>query len=251
MTANLRLAARLARLAAALLIALPLHGLWRLAGRPSPWPRRFLRRCGRIVGARPVVIGTPAGAQTVMLANHLSWIDILLLAGETGAAFVAKAELQASPMVGWLAGLNHTLFVDRADRLGIADQVERLRGALARPWPIVIFPEGTTGDGETLLPFKPALLGALAPPPPGLCVQPVRIDYGAARDLIWGDETGLTHALRVLRRPGRFRPTLRFGDPFLPHGHRKTIAAQAHAAVAALGSVAPSPSAPASGNGAA
>lgn len=250
MTANLRLVARLARLAAALVIALPLHGLWRLAGRPSPWPRRFLRRCGRIVGARPVVIGTPAGAQTVMLANHLSWIDILLLAGETGAAFVAKAELQASPMVGWLAGLNHTLFVDRADRLGIADQVERLRGALARPWPIVIFPEGTTGDGETLLPFKPALLGALAPPP-GLCVQPVRIDYGAARDLIWGDETGLTHALRVLRRPGRFRPTLRFGDPFLPHGHRKTIAAQAHAAVAALGSVAPSPSAPASGNGAA
>jgi len=250
-TANLRLAARLARLAAALVTALPLHGLWRLAGRPSPWPRRFLRRCGRIVGARPVVIGTPAGAQTVMLANHLSWIDILLLAGETGAAFVAKAELQASPMVGWLAGLNHTLFVDRADRLGIADQVERLRGALARPWPIVIFPEGTTGDGETLLPFKPALLGALAPPPPGLYVQPVRIDYGAARDLIWGDETGLTHALRVLRRPGRFRPTLRFGDPFLPHGHRKTIAAQAHAAVAALGRVAPSPSAPASGNGAA
>ena len=251
MTANLRLAARLARLAAALVTALPLHGLWRLAGRPSPWPRRFLRRCGRIVGARPVVIGTPAGAQTVMLANHLSWIDILLLAGETGAAFVAKAELQASPMVGWLAGLNHTLFVDRADRLGIADQVERLRGALARPWPIVIFPEGTTGDGETLLPFKPALLGALAPPPPGLCVQPVRIDYGAARDLIWGDETGLTHALRVLRRPGRFHPTLRFGEPFLPHGHRKTIAAQAHVAVAALGSVAPSPSAPASGNGAA
>lgn len=251
MTANLRLAARLARLAAALVTALPLHGLWRLAGRPSPWPRRFLRRCGRIVGARPVVLGTPAGAQTVMLANHLSWIDILLLAGETGAAFVAKAELQASPMVGWLAGLNHTLFVDRADRLGIADQVERLRGALARPWPIVIFPEGTTGDGETLLPFKPALLGALAPPPPGLCVQPVRIDYGAARDLIWGDETGLTHALRVLRRPGRFHPTLRFGEPFLPHGHRKTIAAQAHVAVAALGSVAPSPSAPASGNGAA
>lgn len=251
MTANLRLAARLARLAAALVTALPLHGLWRLAGRPSPWPRRFLRRCGRIVGARPVVLGTPAGAQTVMLANHLSWIDILLLAGETGAAFVAKAELQASPMVGWLAGLNHTLLVDRADRLGIADQVERLRGALARPWPIVIFPEGTTGDGETLLPFKPALLGALAPPPPGLCVQPVRIDYGAARDLIWGDETGLTHALRVLRRPGRFHPTLRFGEPFLPHGHRKTIAAQAHVAVAALGSVAPSPSAPASGNGAA
>lgn len=251
MTANLRLAAHLARLAAALVTALPLHGLWRLAGRPSPWPRRFLRRCGRIVGARPVVLGTPAGAQTVMLANHLSWIDILLLAGETGAAFVAKAELQASPMVGWLAGLNHTLFVDRADRLGIADQVERLRGALARPWPIVIFPEGTTGDGETLLPFKPALLGALAPPPPGLCVQPVRIDYGAARDLIWGDETGLTHALRVLRRPGRFHPTLRFGEPFLPHGHRKTIAAQAHVAVAALGSVAPSPSAPASGNGAA
>jgi len=241
----------LAALLLALLVALPLHGAWRALGRKSPWPPRFLGLVARIVGARARVAGTPLRHDVVFVSNHLSWIDILLLAGETGAAFVAKAELQASPMVGWLAGLNHTLFVDRADRLGIADQVERLRGALARPWPIVIFPEGTTGNGETLLPFKPALLGALAPPPPGLCVQPVRIDYGAARDLIWGDETGLTHALRVLRRPGRFHPTLRFGEPFLPHGHRKTIAAQAHAAVAALGSVAPSPSAPASGNGAA
>ncbi len=223
-----RLILRLAVLAGLLLALLPLHGLWRLTGQPSPWPRRFLGTSARIMGARCRVVGVPLTRDVVLIANHLSWLDILLLAGSTGATFVAKAELARAPLVGWLASLNDTIFVARGNRMAVGDQVADIRRALG-PRPVAIFPEGTTGDGITLLPFKPALLAALEPPPPGLSVQPVRIDYGdATGDLAWvGDEPGATHARRVLSRRGSFVATLTFIEPFAPTGGRKAIAAEA------------------------
>lgn len=235
MAGGVRTAARLAMLIVALLAALLLHGLWRLVRAPSPWPRLFLGAVARIVGARVRVVGRPLRRDVVVLANHLSWIDILLLAGANGSAFVAKSELRGVPLIGWLCTLNHTIFVARSDRMNVAAQVTQLRDALARPWPVTIFPEGTTGDGVTLLPFKAALLGALAPAPAGLMIQPVRIDYGAATpELAWiGDEPGVDHARRVLARAGRFTATLHFLEPFVPSGDRKAIAAEARARIAA------------------
>ena len=238
-----RLTLRLFLLLAALLLALPLHGVWRLLRRPSPWPRLFLGTCARIVGARPRIVGTPRRRDVVFVSNHLSWIDILLLAGATGTAFVAKAELDAVPLVGWLCRLNRTIFVARDDRLAVGAQIDRLRAALAGAQAVTVFPEGTTGDGVTLLPFKAALLAALDPPPPGVVVQPVRIDYGAATgELAWvGDESGQHHALRVLRRRGGFEATLHFLDPFDPcdYAGRKAIAAEAKARIEAAGDAAP------------
>lgn len=229
-----RLILRLLALAGALFVALPVHGAWRLFRLPSPWPRRFLGLCARIVGARARVIGTPLRRDAVILANHLSWIDILLLADSANAVFVAKGELARAPLVGWLAGLNDTIFVARGDRMAIGNQIAQVRTALG-PRPVAIFPEGTTGDGVTLLPFKSALLAALVPPPPGVRVQAVRVDYGdATRDLAWvGDENGAAHALRVLRRRGTFVSTLRFADPFVPTGDRKAISAEARARIEA------------------
>ena len=228
---RLRVTLRLLAIVAALIAALLLHGLWRIVRAPSPWPCLFLGTVARIVGARARIVGTPRRRNVVFVSNHLSWIDILLLAGASGSAFVAKAELRAVPLVGWLCTLNHTIFVSREDRLRVADQINRIRAALAAAWPVTIFPEGTTGDGRVLLPFKAALLAVLDPPPPGVLVQPVRIDYGAATDeLAWvGDEHGQSHALRVLRRQGAFTATLTFLTPFDPLDHpgRKTIAAEA------------------------
>ena len=235
MSGAIRAAARLAMLVVALLSALLLHGAWRLMRAPSPWPRLFLGTVARILGARVRVVGQPLRRDVVVLANHLSWIDILLLAGATGTAFVAKSELRDVPLIGWLCTLNHTVFVARGDRMNVAAQVTQLRDALRRPWPVTIFPEGTTGDGVTLLPFKAALLGALDPAPEGLVIQPVRIDYGAATaELAWiGDEPGAGHARRVLARRGRFTATLYFLEPFAPTGDRKAIAADARARIAA------------------
>lgn len=235
----IRLILRLAAIVAALLLALPIHLLWRLFRLPSPWPRLFLGSVGWIVGARRRTIGVPLKRDVVFVSNHLSWMDIMLLAGRTGSAFVAKAELRGVPLVGWLCTLNRTIFVRREDRMAVADQIQALRDALAETWAITIFPEGTTGDGETLLPFKAALLAVLDPPPPGVLVQPVRIDYGdATRELAWvGDESGQSHAARVLRRPGSFTTTLHFCDPFDPRDYsgRKAIAAEARARIAAAG----------------
>ncbi|MEH3048399.1 lysophospholipid acyltransferase family protein [Sphingomonas adhaesiva] len=224
---------RLAALVVCLLPAVLLHGLWRLVRAPSPWPRFYLGLAARLFGARTRVVGRPLRRDVVFLANHLSWMDIPLLAGATGTAFVAKAELRAAPLIGWLCTLNRTIFVSRGDRMGVERQVAELRDALAQAWAIAIFPEGTTGDGVTLLPFKAALLAALDPPPPGMMIQPVRIDYGEATgELAWvGDEPGQAHATRVLNRPGRFTATLHFLEPFAPQGGRKTIAAEARARI--------------------
>ncbi len=224
---------RLAALVLTLIGALVLHGLWRLVRAPSPWPRLFLGAVARLFGARPRIVGRPLRRDVVFLSNHLSWMDIPLLAGATGTAFVGKAELRAVPLIGWLCTLNRTIFVSRGDRMGIERQVAELRDALAHAWAIAIFPEGTTGDGITLLPFKPALLAALDPAPAGMTIQPIRIDYGdATAELAWvGDEHGKDHAIRVLDRPGRFTATLRFLEPFVPEGGRKAIAAEARARI--------------------
>ncbi|WP_343526405.1 lysophospholipid acyltransferase family protein [Sphingomonas sp.] len=234
---GLRAAGRLFCILGVLLGALALHGLWRVLGRFSPWPRRFLRQVAIILGADIQVIGTPLRRDVMIAANHLSWFDILLLAGTAGARFVAKAEVARLPLIGWLASLNRTLFVERGDRLGVGDQVSAIRAALADGQPLAVFPEGTTGDELTLLPFKPALFAALLPPVPGIRVQPVRIDYGAAaHDLAWlGTDPGDAHAKRVLRRAGRFTVTLHFLPCFDPAAFpdRKAIAAEARARIAA------------------
>lgn len=220
---------------AALVAYLILHGGWRLVGARSPWPSRFLGRIAQIVGADVMVRGTPVPRDVLYLANHQSWLDILAIAGASGSAFVAKGELRDAPLVGWLCTLNRTLFVDRGDRLGVARQIDTLRAALAADHPVTVFPEGTTSDGTTLLPFKAALLGAIDPPPPGLWVQPVYLDYSPARAIAWvGDEPGTANAARVLSRPGRIPLTITFLPPFDPAGMgRKAVAQRARDAIAA------------------
>ena len=103
---------------------------------------------------------------------------------------------------------------------------------------MTLFGEGTTGDGRTLAPFKPALLGVLTPPPPGVRVQPVALDYAHAEEIAWTTETGWENFVRVMSRAGRLPVTAHFLKPLDPAdcGDRKAIAAAAHEAVAeALG----------------
>lgn len=235
---------RVGLLLLAVLSHVPMHYLWRLLRLPSPWPRWFLRRAGRIAGARVEVIGTPLRRDVFYVSNHLSWIDILASGGASGTAFVAKAEIGSSPIVGWLAGLNRTVYVKRENRMGVAEQINALRDALAENWAITVFPEGTTTDGKSLLPFKTPMLRVLEPPPPGVMVQPVLLDYGAVGEEIgWvGDEGGINNARRILSRKGSFPLRIQYLDPFDPHEFpgRKAIAAESRrriedALVAALG----------------
>lgn len=229
-----RLIFRTLAMVAALLVCLPLHYAWRLAGRRSPWPRRFLGWVARAAGMRVRVAGVPLTRDVLFLANHLSWLDILVLAGASGTAFVAKAEVATTPVIGWLAGLNNTVFVARTERSGVRGQADALRGALASGQPVALFPEGTTDGGPAILPFRASLLAALFPPLPGVRVQPVALDYGAAaHDLAWiGDEPGLVNVRRVLGRRGTTPVTVHFLAPVDPaEGDRKALASAARAEI--------------------
>lgn len=237
---QLRIAARLAGLIGLVIVCLALHGAWRLFRLPSPWPPRFLGSAARICGARARVHGQLPPGTALIVSNHCGWLDILILGGATGAAFVAKGELEPIPFVGWMCRLNRTIFIDRSDRRAIPEQVARLRQALAQG-PVVIFPEGTTSDGKTFLPFKPALLGAVDPPPPGVIVQPIFLDYGpAAPEIAWAEddgEDGVTNALGILGRRGTVSVSVNLLKSFDPAaiGDRKAISAEArHRIVAAM-----------------
>ena len=221
---------RAAGLALGLVLCVPFHILWQAVRLPSPWPRLYLMLAARISGARVKIVGVPLRRDVFFIANHVSWLDIPAIAGASGTAFVAKAELAAAPVVGWLARQNRTVFVAREDRLGVADQINRLRDALAENWSVTVFPEGTTTDGYSLLPFKTPMLKVLEPPPPGVMVQPVLLWYGrAAREISWiGAEGGKDNALRVLSRRGSFPLRVEFLEPFHPRDFpgRKAIAAE-------------------------
>lgn len=241
---SLRFWRRVGLLLLAVLSHVPMHYLWRLLRLPSPWPRWFLRRAARIAGARVETVGTPLRRDVFYVSNHLSWIDILSLGGASGTAFVAKAEIGEAPVVGWLASLNRTVYVKRENRMGVAEQINELRDALAENWAITVFPEGTTTDGRSLLPFKTPMLRVLEPPPPGVMVQPVLLFYGEVGEEIgWiGEEGGINNARRVLARKGSFPLRITFLDPFDPRDFpgRKAIAAESRrriedALVAALG----------------
>ena len=239
-TARWRAFARIARLGLLFILYLPPHLVARRGGQQSPWPRRFLRRAAAIAGVEVAVEGPPLEAHSLLLANHSSWLDILILGGATGTRFVSKAEIEPVPLIGWLADQNKTIYIERARRGEAQRQVERIATALAEPRPLAIFPEGTTGSGRALLPFLPTLLHAVAPPPPGAAVRPVAIDYGECIDAIaWhGGERGLANALRVLGLRGRRRVVVRLLDPLPPGGDRKALARFAHAAIGdALSSV--------------
>jgi 1-acyl-sn-glycerol-3-phosphate acyltransferase len=240
----LRIILRVSGLVLALLITVPLHYLWRLFRLGSPWPRVFLGWGARIAGARVSRVGVPLKRDVFYISNHLSWIDILSLAGQSGTAFVSKEELREAPVVGWLSTLNRTVYVKRENRMGVAEQINALRDALAENWSVTVFPEGTTTDGQSLLPFKTPMLRVLEPPPPGVMVQPVMLDYGAvAEEIGWiGVESGLDNAKRLLARRGSFPLEVHFLDPFRPEDFpgRKAIAAESRrrieeALIAALG----------------
>lgn len=235
--------ARLLALAFACAFCVAAHLLTRALRMESHWPQRCLGWTARICGAVVELRGRPLAHDVLFVSNHTSWLDIPIIAGATGTAFVANSGVRNWPLIGWLAGLNNTVYVDRTDRKGVQAQIDIIRQALARHQPIAIFPEGTTSNGLDLLPFKPSLLEVLASTPRTIRVQPLRIDYGAARDLAWiDDEPAPQNAWRVLTRPGRFFVRLECLDPFSPAeiGDRKAVAAEARRRILAASARSPS-----------
>jgi len=177
------------------------------------------------------VVGKRLKPHTLMICNHVSWLDILVVGGATGCAFVSKHEL-GHPFLHWMADQDGTVYVRRDHRKGAQHQAEAIARKLEEPQPLALFPEGTTGPGTYLLPFRSTLFSAVAPPPPGIAVRPVALDYGeAAPQLGWHEEPGKDNVLRTL---GRTRPvpvTVRLLEPLPPMRDRKALAHAAREAI--------------------
>jgi 1-acyl-sn-glycerol-3-phosphate acyltransferase len=142
-------------------------------------PSFYHRWCCRILGLRVRASGTPTRARPALfVANHVSYIDIAVLGSLIAGSFIAKAEVARWPLFGWLAKLQRSVFVDR--RVGsTATQRDAMAQRLASGDALILFPEGTSGDGSRVLPFKSALFSAAQTRPPigPITVQPVSIAY--------------------------------------------------------------------------
>lgn len=195
-------------------------------------PPLFLKYMGRVAGLRVRTEGTPREG-ALFIANHVSWLDILALAGAAEARFVAHSGLSGHGGLRWLCEQNATVFITRHQRGSIADQVEQVRAALGAQ-PLTIFPEGTTDNGTALLPFKSSLLSAVEPLAGAVPIQPVALDYADASEIAWFDnEPGLANVRRLLARRGRIELTIRFLEPLSGAAltNRKTMTAAAQAAI--------------------
>lgn len=219
-----------------LIACVPLYYLWHFLRLHNPWPRRFLWGIARIAGASVRVEGAPSRKGAFLLSNHVSWLDIPVIAGASGSAFVAHSGLAGHGLLKWLCDMNDTVFVARHDRRSVHAQVEQVRAALTDTGALTVFAEGTTSDGTSLLPFKSSLLSALDPPPPGIAIQPVWLDYGPdVATMAWvGEEPGLDNFLKILARRRRQPVTVHFLPPLGEHetASRKAMAIAARDRIA-------------------
>ena len=136
-------------------------------------------------------------------------------------------------MIHWLADQNATVYVRRAHVKGAKDQAVAIAGALERDKPVALFPEGTTGPGTHLLPFRSTLLEAANFAAKEVTIRPVAVDYGPARDEVgWWEEAGVANVLRLLGRKGTLPVLVTLLDPLDRAGDRKRLTQEARGAIA-------------------
>jgi 1-acyl-sn-glycerol-3-phosphate acyltransferase len=222
---------RIAGLVGLFAICAPTHVVSKKLFGRSPWPRRFLASAAWIIGVRARVAGHRAGRHALLVANHTSWLDILILGGSLGSAFVSKEDLGHS-MIHWLADQNDTVYVKRSHRKGAKDQAIALARALEGHKPVTVFAEGTTGPGTHLLPFRSTLLEAANFASRDVAVRPVAVDYGSARaEVGWFEEAGVDNVKRLLGRRGKLAVTVHMLPPLDSRLGRKLLAHEAREAI--------------------
>jgi 1-acyl-sn-glycerol-3-phosphate acyltransferase len=175
--------------------------------RPSSVPavvRWWHGRLCRALGLRVCVSGAVVDG-SLLVANHISWLDIPVLGAQAQVGFLSKAEVRGWPLVGWMSAVAGTLFIERGANQA-ASVSAQIASAIAGGRTLVIFPEGTTSDGRQVRRFHPRLFAVARQP--GLRVQPVALAYrrdaDAAPDLevpFIGEQTLVANLWRVIRHP--------------------------------------------------
>ncbi|MEQ1440716.1 lysophospholipid acyltransferase family protein [Fontimonas sp. SYSU GA230001] len=201
--------------------------------RPEPLARWWSLRLQRVIQLRVKVRGRAHSGARVTVANHVSWLDIPLIAACEPARFIAKSEIRDWPIAGWLANAAGTFYIRRG-KGGARPLIEQLVPHLVDGGSVVLFPEGTTTDGCDVLPFHARLFGAAIDA--GAPVQPVALRYGPGRGgravaPFIGDDDLLSHILRLLREP-EIVAEIVYGEPIATQGlERDALARHAETAV--------------------
>ncbi len=196
------------------------------------WGRESLTRVGiqcRHVGQVPT--------RGMVVCNHLSYLDIGVIAASGPMVFVSKAEVASWPFMGSLARCAGTLFLRRDLRSHVAEIASAFRPIVEGGTVVVIFPEGTSSGGDSVLPFRPSLLEPAAAN--GWPVTPACITYEVADGVVsedvayWRDMTFAPHFLNLLAQPwivGR----VEYGEPVTGISDRKELARRLHGAVSGM-----------------
>ncbi len=177
----------------------------------------WCRSICRLMGVRIQASGRPLASPPVLLvANHLSWLDILVVAANWKVSFLSKSEVRAWPGIGMVATGLGTLYIERGQRDASGNAMRAMAQRLREGHRVLFFPEGTTSPGVNLLPFRPRLFQAAIDA--GVPVQPITIRYleadgepNAVAPFV-DDEGLLSHVLRLSAEP-RMRAVLEVGEP--------------------------------------
>ncbi|HEY5217677.1 MAG TPA: lysophospholipid acyltransferase family protein [Pseudolabrys sp.] len=169
----------------------------------------YYRALCSVLGIRVRVVGEPVRDRAVLfISNHVSWADIVAIGSIAPIAYVSKSEIAGWPLVGTAAKSQRTVFVDRARRHQTGDAIAEIVKRLASGTSVVLFAEGTSSDGNRVLPFRSALMGAVkeasARAESGILIQPMSICYTGLNGIAMGRQ---------------HRPTVAwYGDlDFMPH----------------------------------
>ncbi|MGA5198490.1 lysophospholipid acyltransferase family protein [Streptomyces exfoliatus] len=227
--ALVRLTAGLGTVLLGLLVA-PATGLLPTAVRLA-LVRHWMRAAVRAFGVRVRYEGVPADGPLLVVANHVSWLDIPLIATVLPGRMVAKSEVRRWPVLGTLAALGGTLFIERDGLRSLPGTVREMSGVLAGGGRVVVFPEGSTWCGREGGRFRPAAFQAALDA--GRAVQPVRIDYRPTDAAAYVGADPLGSSLWRVVSARRLTAVVRMPEPLtgLRHQDRRTLAAAAQRAV--------------------
>jgi 1-acyl-sn-glycerol-3-phosphate acyltransferase len=235
-------------LTALLALVLAVLALLRLPGRGAV-SLRYSRLVCAMLGVRIHIVGTPPRDRSVLiLSNHVSWLDIVVLTATVPVVFVAKSEVAGWPLIGWVARARGTVFVERARRQKTGAATADIARYLAEGQSIVLFAEGTSSDGNRVLPFRSALVGALKTAmgqveAGRLAVQPLSIAYTTVQGLpmgrrlrpivAWYGDRDLLPHLHQFLRSGAIDVVLSWGTPLdeAVFADRKAVVRAAEATV--------------------
>ncbi len=200
-------------------------GIWRETVILKVWHRLIVRT----LGLRIHVKGALSMKRPLLVAsNHVSWTDIMVLGSFADVTFIARADMEGWPLIGWLSKLQRTVFIERERKRTAGDQASEIAGRMAKGDAMVLFAEGSTGDGNTILPFKSTLFGAASMAiaegaADQVFIQPLAIAYTRVHGVplgrrhrsiaAWiGDQDLMPH-LKVLMAEGALDVEVHFGEP--------------------------------------